>query len=299
MAEYRKQHGPFRKRKDLKEVPGVGDATFLQAAGFLRIYDGDEPLDNTWIHPESYPTARAVLKKVAPAEASHPAKLSAEAKAALAACNAAALAAELNVGEPTLKDILDALIRPGRDPRADLPGPLFRKGVMKLEDLQPGMELRGTVLNVVDFGAFVDVGVKESGLVHISRLSSQFVKHPHDVVSIGDTVTVWVEQVDLARHRVSLSMVRPDAGANPGAGNRTAPAAAGNSASAKSAGAKGAPGATGATSAGSPAAVRPTGASDAVPPGKKPGVPAAGNASPGDSKGTLRSFGELKQAWDE
>lgn len=211
IVEWRAQNGSFRSRQQLLEVPGIGQATFTQAAGFLKIRDGVEPLDATWIHPESYAVARQVVQCLAGDETSgeiaHP--LSGEMRDRLAALDVENLAGTLAAGVPTLRDIIDSLARPGRDPRADLPGPIFKKDVLKMSDLAPGMELRGTILNVVDFGAFVDVGLKESGLVHVSEMSAQFVRSPHDVVSVGDVVTVWVLSVDAERKRVSLGMIKP------------------------------------------------------------------------------------------
>ncbi len=211
IVEWRAQNGSFKSRQQLLEVPGIGQATFTQAAGFLKIREGNEPLDATWIHPESYAVARRVVAHLAGAgEAAEIAcPLSAELRDRLGMLDAEGLARELDTGLPTLRDIIDALARPGRDPRADLPGPIFKKDVLKMSDLTPGMELRGTVLNVVDFGAFVDVGLKESGLVHVSEMATQFIRSPHDVVSVGDVVTVWVLSVDADRKRVSLGMIKP------------------------------------------------------------------------------------------
>lgn len=340
LYEYRTEHGPFRSREQFHEVPGFGDATFVQAAGFLKIFGGDNPLDATWIHPESYDIARKVLERLnsdmselavavppapqpkkqaplakvvqqvsatsgtdgsngagapaiespsgeaslapsadAPAEATaesassdvspeasltpptaeptspdespaaatdtpvaeeKPTETPAEEPAAdasaapeapvapeaaaapeapprkgptlaerAAQADPAALAQELGVGELLLRDILASLMRPGRDPREDLPPPIFRRGIMKLEDLQPGMELQGTVLNVVDFGAFVDIGLSDSGLVHISRLADRYVRDPHEVVGVGDVLKVWVVDVDKQRRRVSLTAIQP------------------------------------------------------------------------------------------
>jgi len=208
--EHRRRHGPFRSREQLREVPGVGEATFVQAAGFLKITGATNPLDATWIHPESYPVATAVLEKLG----CTPADLAdREAAAALARriaeVDAPALAAELGVGIHTLRHILAQLARPGRDPREDLPQPVFKHGILKLEDLQPGMELTGTVLNVVDFGAFVDIGIHDCGLVHVSQLADRFVRDPHDVVTVGDVIRVWVMEVDRQRRRVSLTMIAP------------------------------------------------------------------------------------------
>ena len=209
LFDYRTQQGPFRNREQLKEVPGFGEATFVQAAGFLKI-SGDNPLDATWIHPESYPLAERVLSKL---ESTATDLADKEAVARLnertAAVNVAALAPELGAGDLLLKDILAQLTRPGRDPREDLPPPMFKKGVLKLEDLTPGMELVGAVLNVVDFGAFVDIGLHDTGLIHISQLANRYVRDPHEIVSVGDIVKVWVHEIDKTRRRVSLTMLAP------------------------------------------------------------------------------------------
>ena len=302
--EYRREHGPFRSREQLREVPGFGDATFVQAAGFLKIAGGENPLDATWIHPESYAIATRVLERFGgkpadltekeaaaalaqrmaavdleglakdlaaaavplrqvrrratpasgtpaaarqvpvanrsgsaakprrrairrPAEAARerlPAAAAASESASEIPAEAAAVRGpadgvtrsgaacgpkETAVGTLTLRDILAQLARPGRDPREDLPAPVFKQGVLKLEDLAPGMELTGTVLNVVDFGCFVDIGMHDSGLVHVSRLADRFIRDPHEVVAVGDIVKVWVMEVDKERRRVSLTMVRP------------------------------------------------------------------------------------------
>ncbi len=208
--DYRREHGPFQSREQLKEVPGFGEAAFVQSAGFLKIAGGANPLDATWIHPESYPLAGQVLESIGCQVADLGDK---EAAARVAERVAAAKAEELNArldsGMMLLKDILAQLARPGRDPREDLPPPIFKKGVIKLDDLAPGMELSGTVLNVVDFGAFVDIGLHDTGLVHISQLANKFVRDPHEVVSVGDIVKVWVHEIDKARRRVSLTMIAP------------------------------------------------------------------------------------------
>jgi uncharacterized protein len=173
--------------------------------------DGNEPLDNTWIHPESYQVARLLLGRceLSP-DLLRPGMDRSQLRERLSAIETIQLASELAVGLPTLTDIIDALLRPGRDPRADLPPPVFRKGVLSLDDIEVGIELQGTVLNVVDFGAFVDVGLKDSALVHVSQLATHFVRSPHDIVSIGDVVTVWVLSVDRERKRVGLTMIPPD-----------------------------------------------------------------------------------------
>jgi uncharacterized protein len=208
--EHRQQKGPFRNRMQLLEVSGLGDATFVQAAGFLKIIGGDDPLDSTWIHPENYAAAKKLLEKlgIEPANVSS-SDTAAKIRELVAPMDRQALATELGIGKLALDDMIEALCKPGRDPREDLPPPIFRKDVVKFEDLQTGMELRGTVLNVVDFGAFVDVGLSDSGLVHISQLSSGYVRDPHDVVAVGDQVRVWVSAIDKDRRRVALTMIEP------------------------------------------------------------------------------------------
>jgi uncharacterized protein len=210
LVEYRKTNGPFRSRDQLLQVPGIGEGRFIQAAGFLKIADGGDPLDGTWIHPESYPVARKLLEEMGmPPEALRDRDRLTELRDKLRTLPLDDTAARLQVGVPTLRDILEALARPGRDPREDLPRPVFKKGILKLEDLQPAMELKGTVLNVVDFGAFVDIGLKDSGLVHISQMANRYVRSTYEVVAVGDVVTVWVLAVDKERHRVSLTMIPP------------------------------------------------------------------------------------------
>ncbi len=210
IVNYREKHGPFTAREQLLQVPGMGDKRFTQAAGFLKLPEGADPLDGTWIHPESYAVARQALTEFGftPADLKDKAKVE-ELRAKLNACNLSEMAAKLSVGEPTLDDIFRALARPGRDPREDLPPPIFKTGVLKLEDITPGMELKGTVLNVVPFGAFVDIGLKESGLVHISQMANRYIKSPYDVVSVGDVVSVWVMEVKAGEKKISLSMIPP------------------------------------------------------------------------------------------
>ena len=207
IVKKREEEGKFSNRKQLKKIPRLGAKTYEQAIGFLRIIDGTEPLDRTGIHPESYPEVIKLLNNFGftTADLGSPAL-----RDSLSGINAAQLSKELGIGELTLKDIIDALVRPERDPRDDLPKPLLKKDVLKLEDLNTGMELQGTVRNVVDFGAFVDIGVKQDGLVHISKLSRKFIKRPLDVVSVGDVVTVWVDSVDKNKGRVSLTMLSPN-----------------------------------------------------------------------------------------
>lgn len=203
---YREENGAFSARNQLKKVPRLGPKAYEQAIGFLRIPGGKHILDNTGIHPESYPAAKAIL---ALAQITEKELGQTTAKEALAALKPDQLSRELEIGKETAKDILKALLQPGRDMRDEMPAPLLRKDVLKMSDLRPGMELKGTVRNVIDFGAFVDIGVKQDGLVHISKLSDKFVKHPKDVVAVGDIVTVWVEQVDLKKGRISLTMLDP------------------------------------------------------------------------------------------
>jgi uncharacterized protein len=210
LVEFRQHHGPFTKREQIKDVPNIGEARFTQAAGFLKIIGGDTPLDSTWIHPETYPVACHLLAELGfTPEALQLDSKSQELREKLKTVSPDDLSSRLHVGVPTLRDMVDALLRPGRDPREDLPPPIFRKGILKLEDLQAGMELKGTVLNVVDFGAFVDIGLKDSGLVHISQMANRYIKNPYEVVAVGDVVSVWVLNVDKDRRRVSLTMIKP------------------------------------------------------------------------------------------
>ncbi len=205
IVKYRDEHGKFRNREQLKQVPGIGEIAFQQSAGFLRIPDGDNPLDNTSIHPESYEATHRLLEKFQVLD--RPAQwreLPAEIRRQK--LDLAALAREIGVGEPTLEDILANLEKPGRDPRDEMPKPIFKSDVLKIEDLREGMILKGTVRNVVDFGAFVDIGIKRDGLVHVSEMAEKYVKDPHKIVAVGDVVTVKVIGVDLQRGRVKLSM---------------------------------------------------------------------------------------------
>jgi len=207
IVKKREEDGKFSNRSQLKKIPRLGAKTYEQAIGFLRIIDGGEPLDRTGIHPESYSEVNKLLKKAGFQSSDLGSE---ELKASLSGLDISDTAKELGIGELTLKDIIDALVKPERDPRDELPKPLLKKDVLQLEDLTPGMELQGTVRNVVDFGAFVDIGVKQDGLVHISKLSNKFVKHPLDIVSVGDVVTVWVDSVDKHKGRVSLTMLPPN-----------------------------------------------------------------------------------------
>ena len=206
IVKKREEEGKFTSRVQLKKVPRLGAKTYEQAIGFLRVLDGKQPLDKTGIHPESYNEVKKLLESLG---FSTDDLGSAELRDALGGLDLKSVSAELSIGELTLKDIIEALVRPERDPRDDLPRPLLKKDVLKLEDLSAGLELQGTVRNVVDFGAFVDIGVKQDGLVHISKLSNRFVKHPLDIVSVGDVVTVWVDSVDMKKGRVALTMLAP------------------------------------------------------------------------------------------
>ncbi len=213
IVAWRDEHGKFNSRNQLRKIPRLGVQTYIQCAGFIRLPDGINPLENTPVHPESYQLAENILKKIGHT----PGDLRdrpADVRDKLAQLEPAELAEEFGAGVPTVRDILDALQRPGRDPREDLPRPLLRRDVTHLEDLSEGMVLEGTVRNVVDFGAFVDIGVKHDGLVHISELSNKFIKHPMEAVAVGDIVKVRVIGIDKTRERVSLSM-RDLAGGDP------------------------------------------------------------------------------------
>lgn len=193
IVKYREENGRFTNRRQLQKVPRLGAKTYEQCVGFMRIGEGENPLDRTPIHPESYKVVDQLFKELQVALDKLGSK---ELSVLLSEQQPEQLAVKLDVGVPTLRDILDSLQRPGRDPREEMPLPIFRTDVLKIEDLVEGMELQGTVRNVIDFGAFVDIGIKSDGLVHISQLSNGYVKHPMDVVSVGDNVTVWVMSVD-------------------------------------------------------------------------------------------------------
>ena len=203
----RNEEGKFTNRKQLKKIPRLGAKTYEQGIGFLRIVDGDHPLDRTPIHPESYKQTEQLLKMI-------DCKLedigSEKLREKMKTLDKKEIAASLEIGEPTLIDMMSALSRPERDPRDDFPQPLLKQNVLSLADLKPGMEMQGTVRNVVDFGVFVDIGVKQDGLVHISKMANKFVKHPMDIASVGDVVTVWVEQIDENKGRIALSMIKDE-----------------------------------------------------------------------------------------
>jgi len=202
IVAYREENGPFTSRAQLKKVPKLGPKAFQQCAGFLRISESKELLDNTGVHPESYDAAKALLSLLGCKKGDDLSGLSEK----LASFGLKKAAAECAVGEPTLLDIVKELSKPGRDPRDELPKPILRKDVLEMKDLVPGMELTGTVRNVIDFGVFVDIGVHQDGLVHISEVCGRRLRHPSEVVKVGDVVKVVVLSVDEKRHRISLSM---------------------------------------------------------------------------------------------
>ena len=206
IVTYREENGAFASRAALKKVPKLGPKAFEQCAGFLRIPGGKDSIENTGIHPESYAAAKTLLNRfeLTPAEAAT-GMLQKEAELV----GYAKLAKELDIGEPTLKDMIRELSKPGRDPRDELPPPLLRTDVVEMDDLVPGMELKGTVRNVTDFGAFVDIGVHRDGLVHISQMAQRRVNHPSEIVRVGDVVTVWVLEVEKNKNRISLTMRKP------------------------------------------------------------------------------------------
>ena len=206
VVAFRDENGKFTNRSQLKKVPRLGPKAFEQAVGFLRIVDGKNPLDGTDIHPESYEFAEKILEKI---QATKVEIGTEKVEQALSALDKKALSTELGIGLETLELIFAGLTKPGRDPREEIDLPILRSDVLSMEDIQVGMELQGTIRNVVDFGAFVDIGVKQDGLVHISRMKQGFVKHPSDVVAVGDIVTVWVTEIDMKKGRVSLSMLPP------------------------------------------------------------------------------------------
>ena len=230
IVAYREENGRFNDRKELKKVPKLGEKTFKQCAGFMRISDGKNPLDATSVHPESYKAAEAMLVKLGVDKAeiakggiadieericsAYAAETAEDSKASGAANKNLGkaidkLAEELGVGAMTLRDIAEEMKKPARDPREDAPPVVFRNDVKSIDDLEIGMEMTGTVRNVVDFGAFVDIGVKNDGLVHISQISDRFIKHPMDAVSVGDTVKVWILEIDKERQKVKLTMKKP------------------------------------------------------------------------------------------
>ena len=210
IVAYREENG-ITSRAQLKKVPKLGPKAFEQCAGFLRVRDSKNALDATAVHPESYEAAKALLEKLGYQLSDIKAGKLPDLNVRMEEIGVKKLAEELNVGEPTLKDIARELQKPGRDPRDDLPKPVLRTDVLAIEDRAPGMELMGTVRNVIDFGAFVDIGVHQDGLVHISRMANRFIKHPAEVVKVGDVIKVWVVEVDAKKKRIALTMLPPKA----------------------------------------------------------------------------------------
>ena len=207
IVKYRDENGKLKERKELLKVPKLGKVAFEQCAGFIRVFNGKNPLEITSVHPESYEVAESLLKSIGYKKEDLLNKDSLkEIKEKLARVNVEKTSKELQVGSMTLKDIIDELSKPGRDPREEMPKPVLRSDVLKFEDLREGQILTGTVRNVIDFGAFVDVGVKHDGLVHISEMSDKFVKNPSEIVSVGDVVKVKVIAIDMERQKVKLSM---------------------------------------------------------------------------------------------
>ena len=205
IVAYREENGPFTSRAQVKKVPKLGPKAFQQCAGFLRVPESKEILDNTGVHPESYEAAYKLLELCGYSKKDVPGNLS-DLQQRLEKLGMANAAKECGVGEPTLADIVAELRKPGRDPRDELPAPILRKDVLEMKDLKPGMVLTGTVRNVIDFGVFVDIGVHQDGLVHISQVADRRLRHPSEAVKVGDVVKVMVLDVDEKRHRIGLTM---------------------------------------------------------------------------------------------
>ncbi len=210
IVAYREENGSFTSRKELLKVAKLGPKAFEQCAGFLRVAESKDVLDNTAVHPETYPAAGKLLALCGISDDDLRSGNTATLQLKLKTEGSAALANQLGIGEPTLTDIAQELLKPGRDPRDELPQPMLRSDILGIEDLKAGMELKGTVRNVIDFGAFVDIGVHQDGLVHISQITNRYIKHPSDVLKVGDIVTVWVISVDTAKQRISLTMKDPN-----------------------------------------------------------------------------------------
>ena len=209
IVTYREQNGAFKARKEVLKVSKLGERTYVQCAGFLRVPESREILDNTGVHPESYVAAKTLLALCGCTEEDVRRGNLAGLASRVKELGEAEAAKRCGVGIPTLRDIIAELQKPGRDPRDELPVPVLRSDVMEMDDLVPGMELNGTVRNVADFGAFVDIGVHQDGLVHISELSNSYVRHPSEVVKPGDIVKIWVLGVDVKKKRISLTMKQP------------------------------------------------------------------------------------------
>ena len=204
IVKYREEEGMILSRAQIKKVPRLGAKAFEQAAGFLRIPESKNILDNTGVHPESYKEVEKLFQLLEITE------LDASAQEKLKAVNIKEMSTQLDLGPETLKDIIADLLKPGRDLRDSFDAPVLRQDVLDIKDLHIGQKLEGVVRNVVDFGAFVDIGIHEDGLIHISHMSKQFIKHPSQVVSVGDLVTVWVKKIDVEREKVNLSLVAPN-----------------------------------------------------------------------------------------
>lgn len=209
IVKYRQEHGIFKSRDEIMNVSMLGPKAFEQCAGFLRVSESKNVLDNTAVHPESYDATRKLLKLCSVTDEDVRSGNVSAVKQYVETVGTSALAKQLDIGEPTLIDITKEIAKPGRDPRDELPAPMLRTDVMDIKDLKVGMELKGTVRNVIDFGAFVDVGVHQDGLVHISQITDKYIKHPSDVLKVGDIVTVWVISVDVDKKRIGLSMKKP------------------------------------------------------------------------------------------
>ena len=203
IVKYREEEGLITSRAQIKKVPRLGAKAFEQAAGFLRIPESENFLDRTGVHPESYPAVKKLFTLLGITE------MDEDAQSKLKQIDTVSMAQELEIGPETLKDIVADLLKPGRDLRDSFDAPVLRQDVLDLKDLKIGQKLEGVVRNVVDFGAFVDIGIHEDGLIHISQMSQQFIKHPSQVVSVGDLVTVWVYKIDLEREKVNLSLLAP------------------------------------------------------------------------------------------
>lgn len=212
IVAYRQENGAFTSREQIKKVSKLGPKAFEQCAGFLRVSESKNVLDNTAVHPESYSAAKELLKLCNVSDADVRNGNVSAVQSYVKTVGTSALAQQLGIGEPTLIDITKEIAKPGRDPRDELPAPLLRTDVMGIDDLKVGMELKGTVRNVIDFGAFVDIGVHQDGLVHISQITDKYIKHPSDVLKVGDIITVWVLSVDAAKKRIGLTMKAPKNG---------------------------------------------------------------------------------------
>ena len=206
IVTYREENGAFNSRSELKKVPKLGPKAFEQCAGFLRVPESNNPLDNTGVHPESYKSAKELLTLLEYSEKEIKTSNFADILSRVKNYGSKTLAEKLGIGLPTLDDIVKELAKPGRDPRDELPAPMLRSDVLDIKDLKEGMKLNGTVRNVIDFGAFVDIGIHQDGLVHISQICDKYIKHPSEVLKVGDVVKVKILSVDVNKNRISLTM---------------------------------------------------------------------------------------------